>query len=71
MQLSSDPKLTQYDMQLEGGLQAVRQVCCYAQEQQLRQGKQVPNVLGITCRTGMTRWHFSWLEFDPLNIPEQ
>lgn len=55
MQLSSDPKLTQYDMQLEGGLQAVRQVCCYAQEQQLRQGKQVPNVLGITCRTGMTR----------------
>ena len=32
-------------------------------------GMQVWDFLGTTCKTGMTRWHFSWLKFDSLNIP--
>lgn len=28
---------------------------------------QVWDFLGTTCKTGMTRWCFSWLEFDGLN----
>lgn len=30
-------------------------------------GMQVWDFLGTTCKTGMTRWCFSWLEFDGLN----